>query len=117
MALACCVGLLTKVEEVRVATIKEDVDSWPQMSAFLGNYSANLNLLSALDARIGTPFAEKTKAEVLRLGAELNVPLELTRTCQRTGLDHCGKCSRCQLRQSSFREAGLEDRTVYADSA
>jgi len=116
VALACCVALLTKADGVRVATIKEDVDSWPQITEFLGNYTANLTLLSAQNAKIQTPFANKTKAEVLALGASLNVPLDVTRTCQRTGLDHCGTCSRCQFRQQSFRDAGLEDRTVYAAS-
>ena len=43
------------------------------------------------------PFAAMGKAEVIRLGRALGVPLQLTLSCMqpRHGL-HCGRCSKCR---------------------
>jgi 7-cyano-7-deazaguanine synthase len=55
------------------------------------------------------------KADVVRLGAELGVPLELTLSCMnpRVGL-HCGQCSKCRERRDAFADAGVSDPTRYA---
>ena len=69
-----------------------------------------------LDARITieAPFAVLDKADVIKKGIELGVPLELTLSCMQPndGL-HCGKCSKCRERRDAFREAGVEDPTLY----
>ena len=70
--------------------------------------------------RIDAPFAEVTKAEVIRRGHELGVPFELTLSCMNPQPAgelplHCGVCSKCRERHDAFLEAGFEDRTVYAD--
>ena len=64
---------------------------------------------------IETPFATLHKEDVIRRGAELGVPFELTLSCMqpRGGL-HCGECSKCRERRDGFREAGVADPTVYA---
>ena len=64
---------------------------------------------------IVAPFADIEKADVIRLGIELGVPLELTLSCMnpRDG-KHCGQCSKCRERRDAFREAGVEDLTEYA---
>ena len=64
---------------------------------------------------IHTPFATMHKADVIRWGAELGVPYELTLSCMqpRQGR-HCGECSKCRERRDGFREAGLPDPTTYA---
>ena len=62
---------------------------------------------------IRTPFAGKTKADVVRAGA--GMPLELTVSCARpVGIVHCGACTKCAERQHAFREAGVPDPTTYA---
>ena len=64
---------------------------------------------------IETPFASLHKADVIRLGAELGVPMELTLSCmQPAGGLHCGRCSKCRERRDAFLESGIEDRTEYA---
>ena len=54
------------------------------------------------------------KADVIRLGAELGVPLELTLSCMKPvdGM-HCGRCSKCRERRDGFLEAGVADPTLY----
>ena len=64
---------------------------------------------------IDTPFAAIEKSDVIRLGVELGVPLELTLSCMnpRHDLD-CGQCSKCRERRDAFADAGLGDPTRYA---
>lgn len=64
---------------------------------------------------IHTPFLELHKADVIRIGAAMKVPFEMTLSCmQPSGGVHCGRCSKCRERRDGFREAGVEDPTVYA---
>lgn len=74
-----------------------------------------LSLGLAHGIEIATPFATMHKADVVRLGAELGVPLELTLSCMnpRDGL-HCGQCSKCRERRDAFADAGIADPTQYA---
>jgi 7-cyano-7-deazaguanine synthase len=82
---------------------------------FFATMARALSLGLAHELRIDTPFAALRKADVIRLGRELAVPLELTLSCMnpRAGL-HCGQCSKCRERRDAFREARVEDPTSYA---
>ena len=64
--------------------------------------------------RILRPFIEKTKGEIVRLGAKLKVPFERTWSCYKGGERHCGKCGTCVERREAFRVAGVSDPTHYA---
>lgn len=61
------------------------------------------------------PFVAMNKAEIVRLGAEIGAPLDLTWSCYNGGEKHCGKCSTCVERREAFRAAGVPDPTVYAE--
>jgi 7-cyano-7-deazaguanine synthase len=64
---------------------------------------------------IDTPFAAIEKSDVIRLGVELGVPLELTLSCMNPRQDlHCGQCSKCRERRDAFADAGIGDPTRYA---
>lgn len=82
---------------------------------FFGAMARALSLGLAHPIEVATPFAEMHKADVVRLGAELGVPLGLTMSCMnpREGL-HCGRCSKCRERRDAFAEAGADDPTRYA---
>jgi 7-cyano-7-deazaguanine synthase len=62
-----------------------------------------------------SPFRHLTKAQVVRLGAEL--PLDWTFSCMapRDGF-HCGDCNKCVERKGAFAEARIDDPTPYARS-
>jgi 7-cyano-7-deazaguanine synthase len=64
---------------------------------------------------IDAPFSDLHKADVVRLGVELGVPLALTLSCMapRAGR-HCGRCSKCRERLDAFRQAAVEDPAPYA---
>src|ERR1043165_2916190 len=73
---------------------------------FFASMAHALSLGLAHDLRIDTPFADKEKSDVIRLGVDLHVPLELTLSCmnprvrpgsagRRAVIEHCGVCSKC----------------------
>jgi 7-cyano-7-deazaguanine synthase len=65
---------------------------------------------------IATPLAAMPKADVIRRGLELDVPLALTLSCMTPGEGdrHCGRCSKCRERHEAFVETGVPDPTDYA---
>jgi 7-cyano-7-deazaguanine synthase len=90
------------------------------------------------ELRIEAPFSGLSKADVIRRGVALGVPLELSLSCmnpKRSGqwsVDsgqcghrplatghyvHCGTCSKCRERHDAFREAGVADPTEYVERA
>ncbi len=73
---------------------------------------ANLALKRGVEGRpleLRTPLIHRTKAEIVRLGAELGAPLHLTWSCYRGGPRPCGSCDACVLRAKGFADAGLAD--------
>lgn len=61
--------------------------------------------------RIRTPLIRLSKADIVRLGRDLQVPFELTHSCydpDEAGRA-CGTCDSCLLRAKGFREAGIAD--------
>jgi 7-cyano-7-deazaguanine synthase len=82
--------------------------------AFFDAMSRALSLGLGATIAVEAPFAALHKADVIRKGIELGVPLELTLSCMQPGDGlHCGKCSKCRERRDAFREAGVEDPTSY----
>lgn len=65
--------------------------------------------------RLHTPFIDKTKAEIVEIGAALNVPFEDTWSCYEGGEVHCSLCGTCNERKEAFELAGVPDPTVYRD--
>jgi 7-cyano-7-deazaguanine synthase len=59
--------------------------------------------------QILTPLLHLDKGQIVKLGARLKVPFELTWSCYRGGRRPCEKCDACLLRARGFQEAGLED--------
>jgi 7-cyano-7-deazaguanine synthase len=58
---------------------------------------------------VRTPLVTLTKAEIVRLGLQLDAPLHLTWSCYRGGETPCGDCDSCALRAKGFAEAGVAD--------
>jgi 7-cyano-7-deazaguanine synthase len=87
-------------------------DATPTFFAAMGRA---LSLGLAAPIEIAAPFADLRKADVIRLGMSLGIPLELTLSCMHPqGGRHCGRCSKCRERQHAFREAAVPDLTSYA---
>lgn len=64
--------------------------------------------------RLLRPFIANTKADIARIGAELQVDFSRTWSCYKGGALHCGRCGTCVERREAFALAGLSDPTEYA---
>lgn len=62
---------------------------------------------------IDAPYTGLTKADIARRGKNLGIHYEETWSCYKGGEHHCGKCGTCQERKQAFREAGIDDKTIY----
>jgi len=60
-----------------------------------------------------TPLIAMRKAEIVRLGLELNAPFDLTWSCYSHGDRACGQCDSCILRLRAFAAAGVADPIPY----
>ena len=100
--------------------------------AFRSAMAQALSLGLAHPLTIDAPYRAVGKADVIRRGVALGVPLQLTLSCmkpvQNPGTDlrvrhgdpsptivHCGTCSKCRERHDAFLEAGVVDPTEYAN--
>jgi 7-cyano-7-deazaguanine synthase len=92
---------------------------------FRASMSETLTKGLAHPLAIDAPYSKQSKAEVVRRGVALGVPLELTLSCMNPvagneaagGLParHCGACSKCRERHDAFLEVAIGDPTDYAD--
>ncbi len=63
-----------------------------------------------------TPIIAMSKAQIVRLGAQLGVDYGLTVSCYQADAAGraCGICDSCRLRRAGFEAAGMPDPTIYA---
>ena len=117
----------SKIDRVVLGTLAHNPfpDATP---AFRAAMAKTLSLGLAHPLAIDAPYANLSKADVIRRGVSLGVPLDLTLSCMnpvsvepREPLEpreprHCGLCSKCRERHDAFLEAGVEDPTLYVDT-
>ena len=55
------------------------------------------------------------KWEIVKLGLEVNAPLDLCWSCYEAGELHCGHCGPCFMRRTAFEINGVPEVIKYAD--
>lgn len=101
------------IKDVYVGLTKEQMressqEFFSNIGDIFGKYSVNLPVVS-----VHTPFADMTKADVVKLGQSLGVNAAESWSCFNGGVNHCGQCSSCKERKDAFSECGISDSTVY----
>ncbi len=88
-------------------------DATPEFFSAL-NTAFSLGLAAPI--AVEAPFAGLHKEDVVKIGARLGVPFDLTLSCMNpSGTTHCGLCSKCRERRDAFHAAGISDPTTYAN--
>lgn len=66
--------------------------------------------------KIDAPLIDKSKKDIIKLGALLGVPFYHAWSCYAGGEKPCMACDSCILRAKGFKEAGLHDPLLEAES-
>jgi 7-cyano-7-deazaguanine synthase len=101
---------------VWVGAVEEDSSGYPDTRAsFFEAFRKAVALGTRPESHIEirTPVIGMSKADIVRRGAELGTPFELTWSCYRDEEKACGECDSCLLRMRAFREAGVDDPIPY----
>lgn len=80
---------------------------------FVDALDAAAHLANWQPVNVRAPFVRWSKAEIVKLGSEIDAPLAVTWSCYKGGLKHCGRCGTCVERREAFQLAGVDDKTHY----
>ncbi len=114
---------LTYARHMRMNTVyigytKLDADYSPEYTQeFLDMFSSLSEVAGYSRINFIAPFVDKTKAEVVSIGAGNPDLLAHTWTCHLNGSLQCGRCESCNGRQKAFQVAGVDDLTKYTLAA
>jgi 7-cyano-7-deazaguanine synthase len=119
---AAVFGAAHRIDRLVLGTLAHNPfpDATPDFRAAMARA---LSLGLAHDLQIDAPYSGSNKADVIRRGAALGVPFELTLSCMSPHQSditnpqsaiHCGTCSKCRERHDAFVDAALSDPTEYA---
>lgn len=77
----------------------------------MANLATKAGVEGRTHVKIHTPLIRLSKAEIVKLGAELGVDFSLTHSCYDPDAAGrpCGQCDSCVLRRKGFEEAGIAD--------
>lgn len=115
LALAAAVAVREGCGAVALANHAGDHPVYPDCRPeFVAAFAGVLALCDYEPVGLLAPFAARSKADVVRRGAELAVPFGLTWSCYEGAALHCGKCGTCVERLEAFRVASVDDPTEYA---
>ena len=102
--------------EIYIGAVAQDSSGYPDCRPEY--YQAFNRLIQAGtregNIRIETPLITLSKAEIVRIGMEVNAPFELTWSCYSREDAACGVCESCALRMRAFAAAGVNDPIPYA---
>lgn len=125
LALALGLAETLGADELVIGANALDYSGYPDCrEPYLRAFETLANLATAAGTergarfRIEAPLLHMTKAEIVRLGADLGAPVHLTHSCyDPIGADGlaCGHCDSCVFRRKGFAEAGVADPTRYAE--
>jgi 7-cyano-7-deazaguanine synthase len=104
-------------DRIYIGAVAEDSSGYPDCRPeYYEAFQRAIDLGTKPDTRIEivTPVIRLRKSEIVKLGAELGAPLELSWSCYKREDLACGQCDSCALRLRGFREAGLRDPIPYA---
>jgi 7-cyano-7-deazaguanine synthase len=101
---------------IYIGAVEQDSSGYPDCRP---SYYAAFNALIRQgtkegDIEVVPPLIDMRKSQIVRLGIELNAPLDLTWSCYQGQEQACGVCDSCRLRLQAFADAKVRDPLPYA---
>lgn len=111
--------------EIYIGANAVDYSGYPDCRVeFLESFQTTMNLgtkagVSGDTTRIHAPLVNLTKARIIEQGIALGVDYALTHSCYDPDDQGraCGRCDSCAIRRDGFKNAGVDDPTIYAPGA
>lgn len=94
----------------------EEAGAYPDNSQpFIDHFNKLLPFAVGCDYQLDvlTPVGNMMKHEIVKLGLEVEAPLDLTWSCYKQGEKHCGVCGPCFMRRTAFAINGAEEVIEY----
>lgn len=114
--LAIAAGLAESLDctEIVIGNHSGDRAIYPDCrSEFIAAIGSAIKFGTEKNIVVRSPFCEIKKHDIVKLGAENNVPLGDSYSCYKGGDLHCGQCGTCTERIEAFTLAGVPDPTEY----
>jgi 7-cyano-7-deazaguanine synthase len=102
--------------KIFIGAMEEDSSGYPDCrETFYQAFNKVIEIGTKPETRVQivTPLIHLKKSEIVREGARLGAPLNLTWSCYQNSDKACGRCESCALRLKGFKEAGLKDPIPY----
>lgn len=101
-------------EIIIVGWDKEEANTFPDNSKeYMEKFNELFKVGCPIDIEIKAPAIDLDKYEIVKLGADVDAPMELSYSCYKGYEKHCGLCESCMRRKRGFKKAGIEDLTIY----
>ena len=116
VTLAAACGETLGAHDLYLSPVRDDYEAYRDCRReFYDALEAAVRLGGTHDTafRIHTPFVQQTKADVVAIGLQLDVPYELTHTCYEGARPACGVCDACCERLSAFAANDTPDPLDY----
>lgn len=115
LSAATAIAISKEAETVVYGAHADDAagNAYPDCSvAFIESMNTAIKEGSGNKVKLYAPLATLTKAQVVKIGLELNAPYHLTWSCYEGGEKPCGKCATCIDRAKAFELNGRKDPAV-----
>ncbi len=117
MSVADYYAHITGINQINLAVVRDQLDQRESLKDFFIEYQKSTRLLNSElpEVALDLPFAGKYKRELILKGQELQLPFDDSWSCYYGHEEHCGHCHGCSVRKQAFRDASVEDPTIYLD--
>lgn len=116
LSIACGMAESNDLQNVMIANHYGDHTIYPDCRpSFIDAMNETMIRGTFKHITLFAPYTTITKTDIARKGKALGIDYSETWSCYK-GLDvHCGKCGTCVERREALRDAGIDDKTVYAE--
>ena len=119
LAIATGIAEARGIETIMLGNNLEESGAYPDNEMeFINKLNEVLPYATQVNKKvtIQMPVGNLMKHEIVKLGLEIEAPLDLCWSCYEAGEVHCGNCGPCMMRKTAFEINGAKEVIEYAHS-